>query len=100
MTTNPDIMRIGYVRASSAQNQREQVLALTSASVPGENIIIEPRNRRQGNLRGLAFMVSMARKGDVVIVSDLSLLGQSAHRLQCKGVTVEALDLKVSTRAM
>lgn len=71
-------MDYGYVRVSSQeQNPDRQLDSLRALGVPKENIFSDKQSGRDTNRDGLKKCISSLKKGDTLIVHELSRLGRS-----------------------
>ncbi len=100
-------MKIGYTRVSTSQQQdslKVQEQALKSYGC--EKIFTDQISGVRTDRPGLEAALAYARENDSIVVTRLDRLGRSTvdvlrtvQELTSRGITIEALDTKLDTRA-
>ncbi len=74
---------LGYARVSSQeQNEDRQIIALTEAGVPRENIYMDKQSGKDFNRPQYKRLMKKLREGDILFIKSIDRLGRNYEEIQ------------------
>ncbi len=74
---------LGYVRVSTVeQNEDRQIIAMTEAGVPKENIYMDKQSGKDFNRPQFKRLMKKLREGDILFIKSIDRLGRNYEEIQ------------------